>query len=353
MLSLLLFICGAIICCYSQKYFVISNWQEIEAHGCYQLALTKDVKFEEALINTYVAEHIRKGKKEPRIVKYYKQMSEAEQSQLYYLVFWSCLKLDRSEWKQADYWMLVKPPFQTKKKRMPLEYGYCHPGLIPIQNQGNSTIFVDIGPMIQTEVSWISNLFHRQCAKYDELQRQKHNDSILQRREDEMSLTEIIELKNLSAKVPKQRDLINKESKDEAAIVYIVIIVIISIVCMVLLIIVICYCVSRKSEKNRVQQMHSFAINPEPQINRRNESRNVRHIKKRNGLKNKLRLELKTQIKQKGDGTAMGRFEPERFSDAINNLPAVQDAVLDGIMDEMQTEGMKSSSETKLEICHH
>ena len=42
-------------------------------------------------------------------------------------------------------------------------------------------------------------------------------------------------------------------------------------------------------------------------------------------------------MKGEGNDTVLGRFEPERFSDAINNLPIVQDVILDGIVDEMRT----------------
>ena len=53
------------------------------------------------------------------------------------------------------------------------------------------------------------------------------------------------------------------------------------------------------------------------------------------------------RVKGDGNQTFLGRFDAESFRDAMNNLPIVQDVVIDGIMDEMKTaEGRKKDSET-------
>ena len=48
------------------------------------------------------------------------------------------------------------------------------------------------------------------------------------------------------------------------------------------------------------------------------------------------------RVEQSNNQTILGRFEPERFSDAMDNLPAVHDAVLDEIIYEMEVEGMNN-----------
>ena len=122
----------------------------------------------------------------------------------------------------------------------------------------------------------------------------------------------------------RNRKLQNElESKRRTMIVYILVISILVFVCAVLMIMTIYLYISRKMAKDGVQNTN--LLRSEPQC----------------------RPDIVLKEKWVKDPTAMGRFEPERFSDAINNLPVVQNVVLDGIMDEMETEeGAHHDSET-------
>ena len=135
---------------------------------------------------------------------------------------------------------------------------------------------------------------------------------------NEPDTSEINELPESNRKL--QNEL---ESKKRTMIVYILVISILGFISAVLMIMTIYLYSSKKMVKNDVQNTN--ILKSEPQC--------------RQGI----------VLKEKWvkDPTAMGRFEPERFSDVINNLPVVQNVVLDGIIDEMETEeGMHHDSAT-------
>ena len=120
--------------------------------------------------------------------------------------------------------------------------------------------------------------------------------------------------------------------KNSMSTVCIIGIIAIGCICILSVIANIYYCFFKKSQKYRVQKKHSMVV-----IKQKFEIEE--QTKGQSNFGNKIK-------RQVCDATAMGRFEPERFSDAINNLPVVQDAVVDGLMDEMDTEeGIDKDSE--------
>ena len=144
-------------------------------------------------------------------------------------------------------------------------------------------------------------------------------------------------IQNLSAQAEANEVLIQElrnelESKNT---IYGLIIAAVSVISVVLMIGIFYVCISRKCEKYRMRRAH-------PLIDKRDGIMYQAQMKHMLAASNQLEQE-----KELRDPTAMGRFEPERFSDAINNLPMVQDVVLDGIIDEMETEeGINDTAKT-------
>merc|ERR1712228_378420 len=114
-------------------------------------------------------------------------------------------------------------------------------------------------------------------------------------------------------------------------------IILIGFVCIMLAIANLYYCVFKKAQKHRVQQRHSL-VGTKKKLNA--ESQIKPQLKRHHALNN-LNLPSK-RVKGEGNQTILGRFEPESFSDAINNLPVVQEEVIDDIVEEMKTESDKN-----------
>ena len=81
------------------------------------------------------------------------------------------------------------------------------------------------------------------------------------------------------------------------------------------------YCILKKAQKHRLRRRSALV---DLRADRKDESSNVQK-----------------RVKGEGNHTILGRFDVESFSDVMVNLPAVQDAVIDGIMNEMETEHKK------------
>ena len=330
-------------------------------HGIYQLvpADDADAKFKSFLQALAPAKQIWDRK----IDRYYKHVS-----QNYYLVF-------SSDSKQCHFWNLI-----DFGKKCGIDKGIFYENVL-IQKSNGVTDIISIDSIIQNEtyfqkeiskklIEEIRNLSvtvaHLSSRNKETIAVNERNwefilkqQSIIdtQQQHEKLQKQEVIEQKGVihnltlqnerfeSANVLKDEQRVMKthkieidelpvhnqkelESKNQAIIVYIIIISILGIVCLVSIIIMIYHCILvRKSRKNRVQNINFYQRKPEPQIH---------HV-----------IGGQRGIRKKSDATAMGRFEPERFSDAIHNLPAVQDAVLDGIIDEMETEeGRNNNSET-------
>lgn len=309
-LQFLLFFRG-IICCYSQRNYVIHSKIYVDAQGCYGLVSNENVTFEAILISEYINRSLLlDGYEKPKIERYYKH-----DSRNYYLVFWSCWK----DSYQCKYWCLIDRASRGISGILDEERDSCATPMSPIPTSNEGTTIIDIGPVIGREI--IRNK-DADFQKQGELEESK----IIMHEQKEM-------IQNLSKQIDEHKRLqVSKETLEHDAgmdALHIVLILIIAAVFIVAIIFIIYYCISKKSEKNRMQKTQQLMygnneIKIEPKIKRRDKFRN--------------RAQPKTQVKEEGNQTKLGRFEPESFSDAINNLPAVQDVVLDGIMDEMKTE---------------
>ena len=350
-LQLLFLIQAIYTCCNAQKYYVVSicsgETHLRYLHGIYELVPADDgnEKFG-PLLQVFAPEKEHWNRK---IDKYYKHMQR-----YYYLIFFT----DERAGQCVKNWHLID--LDSKKCR--IDQGIFVDPLI--QKSDGRTDIISIDSVVQNAIhphtemtKKLMESIHNLSLNFDDLS-SRHNSykrqsietartqlSIIERQQkNEQAQNEKIRMQSnlLIEKVAIIQNLTKRKSGDvnilqqpkieisetesrrESSGVYIIIISILGLICMVLMIVTGYYYASTKMEKDPVHNTSFDGMKPEPQFR-------PQIVLKPNRMK-------RNRVKGEGVQTVLGRFEPERFSDAINNLAVVQDAVIDEIIDEMETE---------------
>ena len=105
------------------------------------------------------------------------------------------------------------------------------------------------------------------------------------------------------------------------------IIIVAVLVCVCILIAALWYRSYRKSKIHRIQQIPRFVKKYEPQ----------RSVLQQHRSQN---LKVNREIQTEGDETIVARFEPEKFSDLLDNSQMVQNVIVDDIINDLQTAGV-------------
>ena len=279
-------------------------------NGLFDLVSVYDYDFESKLLRKFIKASM--NHREVTLNRYYKYIGYTGYYD-YYLVLWSQKEVGNAQ--NQNCWMLVND-FQI------IDDGRYFGYEVLIKEGKTMIIPHNVDTTIRSQRS-INSLTSKMNASYHFAVHQKFQNTIqnlsFQIEENEARLDELF-----ASNEGLQKEL---ESKKKMSFVYIIIIAIVCGICVILIIVVIFVCISRKSGKTKMRKTVAS-------MDTRHQIKIAQHIKQRDNVKNK----------GKGDLTAMGRFEPERFSDAMDNLPAVQDAVIEGIMNEMETDEGKNKN---------
>ena len=343
------FAVAVIVACNSQGYYFVSNYRHGLMDGMY-VATTRNSEFEEAFHRIHAPSTMYM---DVNVGVYYKHMHQD-----YYLVFWH-----GQDWEGATVvkWMLIKPGVL---KSFGSGNAFCEVDAVFGKMTGEILIIpIDIDAIIKqkTALNWnLVEMANQKNAQMEERQKlvdlkvERDRNIIIQKEDDIRNLTKKVgryeidleqldtwrrQIKQFEAELQSKEagyakatsaskqsieQIARLKSKNQAIIVAITVISILFGICIIVVGIVAYHW---KLQKDRVQHTGIDQISPEVVL-----------------MPHRIKPE---RVKREGIQTVLGRFEPERFSDAINNLPAVQDAVLDGIMDEMETEeGRNDESET-------
>ena len=309
-------------CAYSQLHYVVSLESHPEMNGVYQFVddpgFESSLKLECGLFLSHM---------DPEIKECYKHTLDD-----YYLVFWNWwLEISQNVWEEENEWMLI-----GRGKKWPIMHGEMNEYLA-------RGILIQVGDVGVDLLKFIETMSERKTTIIRQQQTHENSSKIIVNAQNASLVDKEIFIYNLTTKPKNNKRKMESLSKqvgimklrqnelESQRTTGIIIISVLGFACLVSLTVSIYCCMSTKSEKNRVSQLGFDEMNSEVQ-NRRE------IVIKRSRIKSKWVR----------DPTAMGRFDAERFSDAISNLPVVQDVVLDGIMDEMETEEGKNNESNTL-----
>ena len=353
-LKALFFIFGSIICCSSQKYYILADRERPGIDGIFQFVENREfwTSFESFDIRDYIC--VSRRAKEVELDKCFKHVTKE-----FYLIFWRWWEEDVPN-NEGVVINRFKKSLRYAHGKVGASFGRWTLGdtvILPVdleelvhaemerkRNETAKSLSMILAESLTNEEQKLPNVTEPDVERSADktVQSTVENDTAIHNLREQMRQCEIerdlvhqqnVTIQRLSEHNAQQNAIL--ESKNQAIIICISIISVLGIVCMVSTIHTIYYCILKKLEfeKNRVREsMSLYAINSESRM--RQDS-----VLKKHKLKQK-------QAKREGDQTVLGRFEPEQFSEAINNLPVVQDAVLDEIMNEMETEGHDGVSET-------
>ena len=298
---------------HSQQSYAIFNADLPMLNGLFDLVSVYNYDFESKLLREFIKPSM--NQRDVALNRYYKYIGYTGYYN-YYLVLWSQKEIGNAQ--NQNCWMLINDVGVIDDGRY---FGYE----VLIKEGKTMIIPHNVDTTIRSQRS-INSLNSKMNASSHFAVHQKSQNTIqnlsFQIEENEARFDEL-----LARNKRLQQEL---ESKNRMSFVYIIIIATICGICVILFIVVIFVCISGKSGKTKMRKTDALVA-----IDTRHQIKIAQHIKQRDNVKNKGKRDL----------TAMGRFEPERFSDALDNLPAVQDAVIEGIVNEMETDegGNKNS----------